>query len=155
MNDEIELISYLRNKEIQELEEIINDLVTVTKKHLKIQKNIELMIEIVKPEKIREINSEFRGIDKVTDVLSFPVFESIAEINQNFVEPVAIGDIFICFERAHEQSISYQHTLKRELAFLVCHGLLHLCGYDHIESSDAQAMEEMQEVILSEFNITR
>ena len=116
---------------------------------------------------IREMNRLYRGIDRETDVLSFPnlefdtpgCFESVEGQEVDYFDPetgeLILGDIMISAEKAREQADSYGHSLRREFAFLVAHSMLHLCGYDHMEEKDAQVMEKKQEEILTGLGITR
>lgn len=116
---------------------------------------------------IREMNRESRGIDRETDVLSFPnvdfvsagVFEPDEEREADYFDPdtgeLMLGGIMISVDRVKEQARSYGHSLRREFAFLVAHSMLHLCGYDHMEPEEASVMEEKQEAILTGLGITR
>ncbi len=117
-------------------------------------------------EQIREMNFEFRGIDRATDVLSFPMiayeaagdFSDLEEQDDCFdpdTGELLLGDIVISIPRAKEQAVEYGHSLRRELAFLVAHSMLHLCGYDHMEEDERIRMEEKQEAILRRLQITR
>ena len=127
---------------------------------------IEMSLSIVSPQEIKELNNQFRGIDSVTDVLSFPTFDNpdriVLDVNsfpQDAVNPktgkLNIGDVIICLDRAKEQAAEYGHSLKRELCFLSLHGLLHLLGYDHVEEQDEKQMNTLQEEILEQMGITR
>ncbi len=116
---------------------------------------------------IRELNRECRGIDRETDVLSFPnlefekegVFEVSKEAEADCFDPetgeLMLGDIMISMDKMQEQAESYGHSLKREFAFLVAHSMLHLCGYDHMEPMEAEVMEGKQEELLAGLGITR
>jgi probable rRNA maturation factor len=116
---------------------------------------------------IRELNRESRGIDRETDVLSFPnvdfeeegVFDIDEEKEADYFDPdtgeLILGDIMISVDRVKEQAESYGHSTKREFAFLVAHSMLHLCGYDHMEEGEAAVMEKKQEDILAGLGITR
>lgn len=116
---------------------------------------------------IRDLNRDFRGIDRETDVLSFPNLEFEKEgvflIDENreadFFDPdtgeLLLGDIMICADKVFEQAQSYGHSVKREFAFLMAHSMLHLCGYDHGEEAERLIMERKQEGILSRLGITR
>ena len=106
----------------------------------------------VSDEEIQKINREYRGIDKVTDVISFAFLD-----NESVYDPIKIlGDIYICIPKMIEQAISYGHSEKRELSFLVVHGLLHLLGYDHTKSlEDEKIMFQKQDDILNIANINR
>ena len=116
---------------------------------------------------IRQINAEFRKIDRATDVLSFPMFEyaspgdfSVLEqradtcVNPDTGE-VLLGDIVISVEKVREQAEMYGHSQKREYAFLITHSMLHLLGYDHMEPREAAVMEARQKVILDALKIFR
>ena len=118
-------------------------------------KNLYLNIILTTPTKIREINNQYRNIDKETDVLSFPMFEKdeIPNINSNIQE--VLGDIIISVDRVKEQANEYGHSFTRELAYMVVHGFYHLMGYDHIEEKDKQQMRKKEELILNKLNITR
>ncbi len=107
-------------------------------------------------ESIRALNNRTRGIDRVTDVLSFPCFDKLSPPvkEENFSDcdydgkRVLLGSIMICRERAKRQAEEFEHSYVRELGFLSCHGLLHLLGYDHIESADEEIMTALQRSIM-------
>ena len=142
----------------------INDLVNVDsdykyldkviKRTLKKEKvkNAYFSIIFVDEDTIWKINKEYRGIDRVTDVISF-AFEDNESICYNKVR--VLGDIYICIPRMKDQAIEYGHSIKRELSFLTVHGLLHLLGYDHQTEEDEKVMFGLQELILNEENISR
>ena len=110
----------------------------------------ELNLTICDNEYIREINREYRNIDKETDVLSFPMMDfDTPEIT------VMLGDIIISYEKAVSQAEEYCHSIKRELCFLCCHSALHLLGYDHETEDDRTEMEQKQKEILERLNIKR
>ena len=124
---------------------------------------LEMTLSIVSPEQIRELNKQFRDVDAVTDVLSFPTCDNptrgaitvvCEEINPE-TDLCNIGDVIICMQRAKEQANEYGHSLKRELAFLALHGMLHLLGYDHIEEADEKQMFSLQNEILTKAGINR
>ena len=118
---------------------------------------------------IRSMNAEHRGIDAATDVLSFPMVDFPAPADYSVLEDEAaaadcfdpesgellLGDIVISVERAAEQAEEYGHSLRREIAFLTAHSMLHLLGYDHMEAAEAEDMERRQEEILQALGITR
>ena len=122
----------------------------------------EISVTFVDNEEIRVINRENRDIDKATDVLSFPMLEfdengdiidSEYDMNEEFL---MLGDIVISAERAREQSVEYGHSFEREIAFLVVHSMLHLLGYDHVNSKEEEkVMFGKQDEILTELGITR
>lgn len=116
---------------------------------------------------IREMNRECRGIDRETDVLSFPnvdfeqegVFDIDEDREADYFDPdtgeLMLGDILISVDKVMEQAQNYGHSVRREFAFLVAHSMLHLCGYDHMEEAEAKVMERKQEEILAGLGITR
>lgn len=125
---------------------------------------LQVSVSIVSPEEIRELNRTNRQVDSVTDVLSFPTIDAgrkVIDVDEfaSDIDPetglLNLGDIVICLERAKEQAESYGHSLKRELAFLSLHGMLHLLGYDHMNEQDEEQMFSLQTVILEEVKITR
>ncbi len=107
---------------------------------------------------IREMNRNYRHIDSVTDVLSFPILgkdDTGADYNPE-TGAVLLGDIVISLERAAEQAKEYEHSLTREIAFLTVHSVLHLLGYDHVTSEEEEKdMFARQEAILDVMGITR
>ena len=109
-------------------------------------------IIIVDNKRIREINKEYRKIDKETDVISFAL-----EDDDTFIElPIRVlGDIYISVDRVKSQAKDYGHSEKREICFLVVHGILHLLGYDHMNTSDEKVMFSKQDKILDELDIRR
>ncbi|MBR1892962.1 MAG: rRNA maturation RNase YbeY [Lachnospiraceae bacterium] len=127
----------------------------------------EISLTLVDPEDIRATNSEFRGIDKVTDVLSFPMVEyqspaDFSNIEEDFPDcfnpetgELMLGDIVICLDRAREQAEEYGHSVLREFAFLIAHSMLHLLGFDHMEPDEAAVMEAKQREALDSLGITR
>lgn len=120
-------------------------------KQFKHKKDI-FSIVFVSEEEIRQINNDYRGIDKVTDVISFALLDNEEEREFSGDE---IGDMFICLDRAREQAQEYGHSIDREVAFLAVHGYLHLCGYDHMTEEDEKIMFSKQEEILRKAGLTR
>ena len=118
---------------------------------------------IVDKQEIKRLNSTLRGIDRVTDVLSFPTLENVRGIVINKKDfpldvvdgKVFLGSIAICLEKAEEQAKEYGHSIKREVLYLLCHGLLHLFGYDHEIESDKIKMRELEEKIMQNIGVTR
>lgn len=107
-------------------------------------------LSLVTAEEIRQLNQQYRGKDKNTDVLSFPIDEQF-----QLEEEKILGDIVISTEAAIEQAKEYDHSVEREIAYLFIHGLLHLLGYDHLESGDKENMRKVEEEILTQLEITR
>lgn len=120
----------------------------------------EVSLSVVSAEQIRELNANFRQIDRITDVLSFPMYEreeldEIEEKKEYEDYEVNIGDIVLCYDRAVEQAKEYGHSLKREICYLVTHSIFHLLGYDHMEEEEKQMMRTREEQVLSYFHILR
>lgn len=113
----------------------------------------EVSLSFVTNDEIRTLNRDYRGIDKVTDVLSFPLLTD-DEFNVDYEEQ-SLGDIVISIERANEQAKEYNHSLEREICFLVCHSMFHLLGYDHMEEEEAKEMHSKEEEVLNKLSITR
>lgn len=136
----------------------INIVYKEAEKQLNLPNNLVVNLVMVAPETIQEMNNKFRNVNRITDVLSFPMLDSLNDLSFEFdakLGEINIGDIYICKQRAIEQAKEYGHSLKRELCFLSLHGLLHLLGYDHMESEDEKIMFSIQDKILNSANITR
>ncbi len=128
----------------------LNQVIDLTLEVEKIE-NAVFSVIFVDEAKIQKINREYRGVDRVTDVISF-AFEDSIDVSYDFR---FLGDIYICIPRMKEQALEYGHSEKRELSFLVVHGLLHLLGYDHQTEEEEKEMFSKQEVILNAANIKR
>ena len=101
-------------------------------------KNSLVSIIFVDKEEIQKINREMRGMDNVTDVISFALEDNDVFAFEDQIR--VLGDIYVCIPRMQSQALEYGHSEKRELSFLIVHGLLHLLGYDHIEAEDEKEM---------------
>lgn len=119
-------------------------------------------VTFVGERRIRALNAEWRGKDRVTDVLSFPLLEyrqGEVRLEPGDVDPdtseLPLGDIFICTLRARDQARRYGHSIEREMAFLTAHGLLHLLGFDHETDSEAAEMFALQNLVLQEAGLPR
>lgn len=112
----------------------------------------DVCLRVVDSAEIQTLNREFRQVDAVTDVLTFPAMEG-----ENLLTPPYgyLGDIAVCYARAVSQAASLGHSLRRELCFLAVHGALHLCGYDHKNPSDEALMCQKQEQILHQLGVER
>lgn len=116
--------------------------------------NVEISLSIVNNEEIKKINNLYRNINKETDVLSFPLLDDFQNIKDN-THPIPLGDIIISIEKAITQANEYNHSLKREICFLIVHSMLHLLGYDHMEKTEEEIMFKKQDIILDKLNINR
>jgi len=152
----------------EELKNTIEAVIDHALKEEKVEIPCEISIIFIDNEEIRDINRENRNIDRVTDVLSFPmlnypkgkVFKE-AYIGYEF-EPsdldegnLVLGDIALSLEKAKEQSIEFGHSFLREAAYLTVHSVLHLLGYDHMEEEEKEIMRRREEEILNRFSLTR
>lgn len=126
----------------------------------------EVSLLLVSAGDILQINREHRGIDAVTDVLSFPLisypspgeFGEIEADEDNFnpdTGEALLGDIVLCIDKVREQAKNFGHSEKREYAFLILHSILHLLGYDHMAQQESELMEEKQNKILGQMGILR
>ena len=119
----------------------------------KLPQTTSVSVTFVSNERIHELNRDYRGIDKPTDVLSFECdnipFEGEA-IDQN--EQYELGDVIIATDVAIAQTAEFGTTLEEEVSLLITHGLLHLCGYDHIEEAEALEMEALEDELLAQWN---
>ena len=114
--------------------------------------NILFNVIIIDNDRIRQLNNNYRGIDRETDVISFALED---DKTFNLEEIRVLGDIYISVEKARSQAIEYGHSFKRELSFLAIHGFLHLLGYDHMEKEEEEIMFKKQEEVLSRYEINR
>ncbi len=133
-----------------------------------VKEECEISLVFVDNNEIKNINKETRHIDRVTDVLSFPmldyekgkVYKDLYlnfKFNHVFFDDgnLVLGDIVISLEKSLEQSVEFNHSFFRETSYLVIHSVLHLLGYDHMEEDEKKAMREREEFILEKLNIPR
>lgn len=111
--------------------------------------SLEISISYVTPSEIQELNAGYRKKNMVTDVLSFPMYEEVTELE---VESL-LGDIVICPICAQEQSLEYEHSFEREMVYLTIHSMLHLLGYDHMEEEEKTEMRTVEKEILQKIAI--
>lgn len=147
----------------QELAETVADAV-LDFENCPYEAQVELLLTM--NEEIREINKEYREIDRATDVLSFPMIEYDRPADFDFLEEddsyfdldsgeLMLGNIVISKEKVLSQAEEYGHSVKREYAFLIAHSMLHLLGYDHMEEEERAVMEAKQREVLEQLGITR
>ena len=141
-------------------EEIIREIVEASLDYEECPYEAEVNVILTDNPSIQEINREHRQIDAPTDVLSFPLvdygrpadFSHVEEQAEDYFNPetgeLMLGDIVISVDTVEEQAEKYGHSQRRELAFLVAHSMLHLCGYDHMEEEERLDMEARQRAIL-------
>jgi probable rRNA maturation factor len=151
----MEIILDDRQDKIKVSEELlnkINDIILECLHYEGYDDNYEVSLSFVDNEEIHQLNRDFRGVDRATDVLSFPLLTDDFDIE---IEEESLGDIVISLERALEQSIEYNHSFDREVCFLVCHSMFHLLGYDHDTEENTKEMRKKEEDVLNKLNITR
>jgi len=113
----------------------------------------EVSLTIVLPDEIKSINAQYRDVDSVTDVLSFPQFEDLNSIPED--GEICLGDVVICSERAYQQAEEYGHSPEREMVYLFVHSMLHLLGYDHMDEDEKKIMREKEERAMEYINLRR
>ena len=118
------------------------------------KKRCEISVTFVDLDEIHELNKQYRGVDKPTDVLSFPQFDDLEEEIPEVCE-ICLGDVVICEQKAREQAEEFGHSFERELVYLFTHSVLHLLGYDHMEDDEKKAMREREEEIMKQIGLMR
>ena len=156
------------NRELDfDYEEVIEAVINKTLETENCPYETEINVLLTGNGEIHTANKEFRGIDRPTDVLSFPMvdyevpsdFSCVDKNPESYLNPetdeLLLGDIMISVDKVYEQANEYGHSRKREFAFLIAHSMLHLLGYDHIDEAERKVMEVKQEAILDALGITR
>jgi len=152
----------------EEFESYLIDVINFTLIQEDVNRKVQVSVILVDNIEIRKLNNEFRSIDLITDVLSFPMLEyedNITfkqcyrnyEFDESFLdgEELVLGDVAISLETAEEQRREYEHSFEREVAYLIVHSILHILGYDHLLKEDKELMREREESILNQLNIKR
>lgn len=122
----------------------------------KFEGSAEISVRFVDNEGIKQLNAEYRNIDKETDVLSFPLGENGVYDKNPDTGAYVLGDIVISVQKAMEQAEEYGHSLEREIAFLTVHSMLHLLGYDHVNGGlETVRMREKEETVLTQLGLKR
>ena len=126
---------------------------------------VSVDVSFVSQDEIKKLNKDFRKVNEVTDVLSFPALNLkpyqrlLLKEFPNDVNPetkhLHLGDIIICEDVARKQAEEYGHAFEREVYYLLEHGYLHLLGIDHMEDADKVLMRYVEEKVLSKFKIYR
>ncbi|MEI3500761.1 MAG: rRNA maturation RNase YbeY [Anaerovoracaceae bacterium] len=113
----------------------------------------EVSFSFVDEEEIRRLNAAYRDKDAVTDVLSFPQYDDLRELDNE--EEICLGDVVICSRVARRQAEEYGHSYERELLYLFVHSILHLLGYDHMEEEEKRQMRIREEYVMEKIGLTR
>lgn len=114
---------------------------------------VEISLTLVDAEEIRILNRDYRNVDKVTDVLSFPQFDDLNELPED--EEILLGDVVICRQQAEAQAEEYGHSVEREMVYLFVHSVCHLLGYDHMEEDEKAEMRAKEESVMERIQVTR
>ena len=145
-------LSVINQTEESSFEQYEEDFVVIANKAWEILKHtdyVNLAVIFVDDTQIHEMNRDYRGVDRPTDVITFALQDEMEEFEKmNDEIEQELGDIFISIDTAKRQAESYGHSLRREICFLFTHGLLHLLGYDHMNEEDEKEMFQLQDDIL-------
>lgn len=140
---------------------LVKDILEYAASYLDLPANTEMSVTLMNNEHIHQINKEYRGINKPTDVISFAMEENNGEDEIIFPDdmdieiPKSLGDLMVSMEKVVEQANYLGHSTDRELGFLVVHGFLHLNGYDHMKAEDEKEMFGLQDEILNGYGLQR
>ena len=145
------------------VEERIESVILAALKAQQVGLPCEISVLLTDDEGIHQINLDMRGVDRPTDVLSFPMFElepGVPPEGEDYLDPDSelcpLGDMCISLERAEEQAKEFGHSVEREICYLTVHSILHLLGYDHLDEGPMKAqMRGREEAILAGLGITR
>lgn len=113
----------------------------------------EISVTFLSSDKIKKLNNTYRGVDKITDVLSFPMYDDLTVLPEE--GEIQLGDVVINKEVAEAQAEEYGHSYKREMVYLFTHSILHLLGYDHEDKEEKKVMRKREEEIMEEIGIER
>ena len=133
----------------EEIKNLIEKSISAVLKVENLDENVEVSVSFVGDDEIRDLNREYRGVDKSTDVLSFPMDDEFIIDNR------ILGDVIINTRRVMEQAEELGHSNERELSYLTVHSILHLLGYDHMEDEDKKEMREREKLAMKEISIYR
>lgn len=132
-----------------EIKNLIEKSIAAVLKVENLDENVEVSVSFVGDEEIRDLNRDYRGVDKSTDVLSFPMDDEFIIVSR------ILGDVIINTRRVMEQAEEFGHSNERELSYLTVHSILHLLGYDHMEDEDKKEMREREKLAMKELSIYR
>lgn len=150
----IDFIKEKTNEEVK-LNDIIYEIVENVLKEQNISIDIvDVSIQSMSSEEIREINYKYRNIDRATDVLSFPIFtmDELKSLDKSIKE-IELGDIILCLEIIEKQSIEYGTGIVREILYMITHGMCHLTGHDHEIEEEKVIMRALEEKVLSKVGV--
>ena len=150
INEKVDIENYIQEivKNITNNEELYFDEISVS-------------ISSATKDEIKQINKKYREIDKVTDVLSFPIFtkEELKDIikkeDAKKIKSLELGDIIVCLDVVKVQAVQYETGILRELLYMITHGMCHLVGYDHIKDEEKKEMRKLEEEILHKLGVEK
>ncbi|KXG43187.1 rRNA maturation RNase YbeY [Tepidibacillus infernus] len=157
---DVDVLDEQEEREILEKEiELVNQVIQTAAELEGITEG-EVVVTLVDNKRIHELNRDYRGIDRPTDVLSFALNEPGEDdldivYDEEMDMPTMLGDIVISIPKVIQQAADYGHSFERELGFLTAHGFLHLLGYDHETKEDEKVMFTKQELILEKMKLSR
>lgn len=141
-----------------EQRQMADDLLQFAARKLGLGDNVEMSLTFVRNPEIKDLNREYRGVDRATDVISFAINDDddvIVDAELAGELPQDLGDLFISIDKVSEQALFLGHSEKRELGYLLVHGFLHLNGYDHEQKDDEAKMFGLQKEILDDYGLSR
>ncbi|WP_308551907.1 rRNA maturation RNase YbeY [uncultured Peptoniphilus sp.] len=130
----------------EEIEKIVEKSIEAALKEIDFTDDYEVSVSFVGDEEIHELNRDYRGVDRTTDVLSFPMDDEFTNM---------LGDIVININKVIEQAKEYGHSEKREISYLTVHSTLHLMGFDHEEEEDKKEMRAVEDRVMEKLEISR
>lgn len=130
----------------EEIEKIVEKSIEAALKEIEFTDDYEVSVSFVGDEEIHELNRDYRGVDRTTDVLSFPMDDEFTNM---------LGDIVININKVIEQAKEYGHSEKREISYLTVHSSLHLMGFDHEEEEDKKEMRAVEDRVMEKLEISR
>lgn len=130
----------------EEIEKIVEKSIEAALKEIDFTEDYEVSVSFVGDEEIHELNRDYRGVDRTTDVLSFPMDDEFTNM---------LGDIVININKVIEQAKEYGHSEKREISYLTVHSSLHLMGFDHEEEEDKKEMRAVEDRVMEKLEISR
>ncbi|WP_290776605.1 rRNA maturation RNase YbeY [Anaerofustis sp.] len=140
-----------KNEISKETYDKIENAIEKTLEYEDFKESSQVSVSLVDAEEIKKLNKSYRNVDKVTDVLSFPM-----DFEEDFKDEVVIlGDVVLCVDKAVEQAKEYGHSIDREVIYLTVHSILHLLGYDHMEEDEKKEMRFHEEEVMKILNLSR
>ncbi|MBO8442018.1 MAG: rRNA maturation RNase YbeY [Firmicutes bacterium] len=158
----LEIFDKTKQKMDEQDLKLVKNLLDFASQKLGLTDDTEMSVTFMNNDEIQQINRQYRGLNKPTDVISFaieedPDEEDVINFDDELMKeiPRNLGDIFVSIDKVHEQALDLGHSNQRELGFLVVHGFLHLNGYDHMRPTDEDEMFSLQREILDDYGLIR